>query len=138
MSIRVNGNKKRAYAYSYDGGITWQDHGFWEDILTTDCNGDIIRLAAMDVGAEKNILLQSLPNHTGRYKVSVFVSYDEGKSWKGPALLFNGWSAYSSLTVLPDGTIGAFIEQYGYEFGAIELWYMNFSYNWLLSQLLPS
>lgn len=137
MSIRVNGSTKRAYAYSYDGGITWSNKGFWEDILTTDCNGDIIRYSATDKGASQNILLQSLPNHTGRYKVSIFFSYDEGKTWHGPAMLFNGWSAYSSLTILKDGSIGAFIEQYGYEKMAIELWYMNFSFNWILSQALP-
>lgn len=138
MSIRLNGSKKRAYAYSNDGGITWGETGIWDDILTTDCNGDLIRYSAVDEGAENNVLLQSLPNYNDRYRVGVFLSLDEGKTWKGPALLFWGWSAYSSLTVLSDKTIGAYIEQYGYEHNSIELWYMNFSYSWLISQALPN
>lgn len=50
MSIRVNGSTRRAYAYSSDGGITWGDNGFWDDIKTTDCNGDIINFPSSLTG----------------------------------------------------------------------------------------
>ena len=136
MSVRQD-DGVRGYVKSRDGGVTWEERGCWTDLNTTGCNGDIIRYSAIDEGDDENILLHSMPNYPGRYKVSVYISYDEGKTWHSPVCLFNDWSAYSSMTKLSDGTIGVFMEQYGYNTGSIELWYKNFSKEWLLSRRYP-
>ncbi len=131
MSIRQSG--ARGYALSNDGGNTWGVRGSWPEMSTNACNGDILRLGATDDGSERNILLHSITNSMNREKVSVFISYNEGQSWQSPVLLCNGPSAYSSLTLQHDGTIGCYVEKITPN--GCELWYQNFTYAWLLSQL---
>lgn len=120
MSIRQNGD--RAYVISEDGGQTWSEPAFWNEIHTNACNGDLIRY-------NDSILLHSVPNSMKRENVSIFLSYDEGRTWPEHKSICHGRSVYSSLTVLQDGTIGAYIEED--PTGACELWYMNFSLDWL-------
>lgn len=131
ISVRQSG--ARGYNYSSDGGQTWGTQGRWNELTTNACNGDIIRYSAVDQGGQRNILLHSLPNSMNREKVSIFVSYDEGQTWQSPVCLFEGPSVYSSLTVLPDGTIGAYLEENPN--GACELWYMNFNLKWLQERM---
>ena len=120
MSIRQNGN--RAYVISEDWGETWGEPAFWPEICTNACNGDLIRYS-------DGILLHSVPDSMKRENVSIFISYDEGRTWPVKKSICHGRSVYSSLTVLQDGTIGAYIEED--PTGACELWYMNFSIDWL-------
>ncbi|MCQ2173691.1 MAG: glycoside hydrolase [Bacteroidales bacterium] len=120
MSIRQNGN--RAFTLSEDGGETWGEPGRWEEICTNACNGDLIRY-------DDGTLLHSVPNSMKRENVSVFLSFDEGRTWPEHKSICHGPSVYSSLTVLADGTIGAYLEED--PTGACELWYENFSLSWL-------
>lgn len=131
MSVRRSG--ARGYNISNDGGQSWGTQGYWTEINANACNGDIIRYSAVDNGGKKNILLHSIPNSLNRENVSIFVSYDEGETWQDPVSLCPGPSVYSSLTILNDGSIGAYIEKNPN--GACELWYMNFSFRWLQEQL---
>jgi hypothetical protein len=55
------------------------------------------------------------------------VSYDEGQTWPIKKSICLGSSAYSSLTILPDGTIGTYVE----EGVPTSLYYVNFSLGWL-------
>ncbi|MCM1503269.1 MAG: glycoside hydrolase [Bacteroidales bacterium] len=128
MSIRRSG--QRGYSISHDGGETWTGHGLWPEIDTNACNGDMIRYSAVDEGGERNILLHSIPNSPERRNVSIFLSYDEGISWGSPKTICPGKSVYSSVTVLPDGTIGIYVEENPTEEGC-SLWFMNFSLDWL-------
>jgi sialidase-1 len=131
MSVRQNG--ARGYTVSTDGGITWSPQGTWPEMTTNACNGDLLRLSATDEGARQNILLHSIPNSLQRENVSIFLSYDEGRSWQTPVSLCPGPSVYSSLTLLQDGTIGCFLEKNTPD--GCELWYQNFTYAWLLQQI---
>ena len=131
MSVRQNG--ARGHTVSTDGGITWSPQGTWPEMTTNACNGDLLRLCATDQGAMQNVLLHSIPNSMQRENVSVFVSYDEGRTWQDPVVLCHGPSVYSSLTLQHDGTIGCFVERNTPN--GCELWYQNFTFAWLLSQL---
>ena len=93
-------------------------------LTTNACNGDIIRTAR----GNQEILLHSITNSMKRENVSIFVSYDEGKSWTTPRTLCRGKSVYSSLTLLPDSTIGAYIEESTPN--GCELWYINLPFDW--------
>ena len=96
---------------------------------TCACNGDIIRLHAhTGQGKTQSVLLHSITNSMKRENVSIFVSYDEGKSWCKPRTICPGMSAYSSLTLLPDGSIGAYTEEASPE--GYELWYINLPFDW--------
>ncbi len=131
MSIRRQGKGPRYYTKSTDGGITWGEVSEWTDMLEPNCNGDIIRYTSVSDGYEKNRLLHSIPNDAvSRRNVSVFVSYDEGQTWPVKKSICPTGSAYSSLAVLPDGTIGAYVEE-NYNTDNMSLYYNNFSLDWL-------
>ncbi|MHC4507853.1 MAG: sialidase family protein, partial [Planctomycetota bacterium] len=57
------------------------------------------------------------------------LSYDEGKTWPVSKLLHDGPSAYSCLTVLPDGDIGCLYEGGDTRYG--EIVFAGFSLEWL-------
>ena len=130
MSIRHGGN--RWYNISEDGGETWQPTtSTWYDITAPACNGDMIRFTAENQGHDKNRLLHSVPYGSSRTNVSVYVSYDEGETWPVRKCIVPYSSAYSSLCILPDGTIGLYVEEeYAGASGYSTVFY-NFSLNWL-------
>ena len=130
MSIRHGGN--RWYNISNDGGETWQPStSTWYDITAPACNGDLIRYTSVNQGQDKNRLLHSVPYGSERTDVSVYVSYDEGTTWPVRKCIVPYSSAYSSLCILPDGTIGLYVEEsYAGASGYSTVFY-NFSLEWL-------
>ena len=119
ISVRQSG--ARGYNRSNDCGQTWGTQGRWNDLTANACNGDILRVTAIDCGDSSNLLLHSLPHSMNRENVSLFASRDEGQSWQHTMTLFEGPSVYSSLTRLPKGGIGVMLEQN--PDGACEIWY---------------
>ena len=130
MSIRHGGN--RWYNISEDGGETWQPTtSTWYDITAPACNGDLIRFTSENQGHDKNRLLHSVPYGNSRTNVTVYVSYDEGETWPVKKCIVPYSSAYSSLCILPDGTIGLYVEEaYAGASGYSTVFY-NFSLEWL-------
>ena len=130
MSIRHSG--KRWYNISEDGGETWQPTtSTWNDITAPACNGDMIRFTSENQGHDRNRLLHSVPYGNSRTDVSVYVSYDEGETWPVRKCIVPYSSAYSSLCILPDGTIGLYVEEaYAGASGYSTVFY-NFSLEWL-------
>lgn len=126
MSVRRGG--RRGWNISCDGGATWGEQGLWPEMDTNACNGDMIRYPLPEEAG--TLLLHSIPNAPQRRNVSVFLSRDEGRTWCNPKVLCPYRSVYSSLTVLPDGTIGIYLEENPTPAGC-ELWFMNFSLDWL-------
>lgn len=128
ISVRQTG--ARGFNHSANGGESWGSQGRWDCMKTNACNGDMLRVAATDHGDSRDILLHSVPNSMERRNVSIFVSYDEGKTWQDPVQLFNGPSVYSSLTLLKNGSVGVLLEENPN--GACELWFQN----WPIDSLL--
>ena len=131
MSIRHGGN--RWYNISSDGGLTWQyNPSTWYDIAAPACNGDLIRYTSVNNGDDKNRLLHSVPTGTERKNVTIFVSYDEGQTWPTSRCIVPYSSAYSSLCILPDNTIGIYVEEDFYtgkdNYSTV---FYNFSLEWL-------
>lgn len=129
MSSRTTGN--RLWAKSSDKGVTWSSTGTWAEINGNACDADIVRYTSTIDGYDKNRILHTLPNATDRSNVSMWLSYDEGNSWPVKKTLCAEKSAYSSITILPDGTIGVYQEED--ETNPYKMYYLNFSLEWLTS-----
>lgn len=112
LSVRRPG--ARGWNVSADGGQTWGEQGLWPEMTVNACNGDMLRL-------NDSTLLHSIPNAMQREDVSLYLSTDEGRSWRSPQLVTAGPSVYSSMTLLPDGTVGFYVERN--PGGACELWF---------------
>ena len=119
MSVRQDG--PRGFNISSDGGHTWGQQDFWPEMSTNSCNGEMLRYTC----GGKSVLLHSITNSMQRRDVSLFVSYDEGKTWQNPILLYPGPSVYSSMTLLPDGSIGMYVERN--PDGPCQLWFSRFN-----------
>lgn len=130
MSIRHENH--RWYNISEDGGVTWQPStSTWNDIVAPACNGDIIRYTCVNQGYDRNRLLHTVPYGTERQDVTMYISYDEGLTWPISKVIVPYSSAYSSACILPDGTIGFYVEEtYPGETGYSTVFY-NFSLDWL-------
>lgn len=127
LSSRTAGN--RLWAKSTDRGQTWGPKNTWPEIWGNACDADIVRYTSTLDGYDKNRLLHTLPNAKNRTNVSMWVSYDEGKTWPLKKTICKGESAYSSITILPDGTIGVYVEED--ESIPYKMYFLNFSLNWL-------
>ncbi|HPP54759.1 MAG TPA: sialidase family protein, partial [Thermoguttaceae bacterium] len=98
----------RAVAFSTDGGLTWSPVTYDPMLLEPICQASIRRYSLADPNrpGSKNVILFSNPaDPKDRKKMTLRLSYDEGKSWPVGKLLWAGPAAYSCLAVLPDGTV---------------------------------
>lgn len=131
MSIRNQSKGARFFVKSEDKGATWGEVSSWPEMVEPGCNGDIIRYTSILDGYDKNRLLHSInDNPSLRTNVSVYVSYDEGETWPVKKSICPTGSGYSALTILPDGTIGAFVEE-NYDSSDYSIYFLNFSLEWL-------
>lgn len=127
MSIRHQG--ERWFNISEDGGVTWRDTVFATNFPAAPaCNGDILRYDRKD---GTSVLLHSLPLGDKRENVAVMLSYDEGKSWSLGRVIVPYSAAYSSLCILPDGTIGMYVEEDPNGGDTYEMVFYNFTLEWL-------
>jgi AcrR family transcriptional regulator len=74
------------------------------------CQASIIRYTWPDDGGRSRILFSNPASETTRERMTIRLSYDEGRTWPVSKLIHRHFSAYSSLVVLPDGMIGLLYE----------------------------
>ncbi len=127
MSSRTGGN--RLWAKSTDGGVTWGSKNSWSEIWGNACDADIVRFTSTLDGFDKNRIIHTLPNASDRRNLSMWLSYDEGTTWPVKKTICPNTSAYSSITILPDSTIGVYYETDGDQ--AYTMMFVNFSLDWL-------
>lgn len=109
MSIRNRYGNARKFSRSYDCGISWTAPVASPSLKEPACNGDII--AAKAPGGH-DILLHSIPFDTKHRKnVSLCASTDQGATWRHLMTVCPSGSAYSSVSILKDGTLGIFSEE---------------------------
>lgn len=103
----------------------------WAEMIEPACNGDIVRYTSTLDGYDKDRILHTVPNHaTERQNVSLFLSYDEGETWPVKKTLCATGSAYSSIAILEDGTIGVYVEE-NYNTTDYSTYFLNVSLDWL-------
>lgn len=105
-------SRHRQIAISKNGGKKWSAIYPDTTLIEPVCEGNLIQY---DFPGKKQFLLFSNPASTSsRTRMTVRISYDNGKTWPLKKLVYEGPSAYSCLTVLPNGNVGFFYEA-GYQ-----------------------
>ena len=130
-AIRFNvrrwaGKAVRKTSVSEDGGKTWSTVEDSPDLADPGCMGSILRYTDPADGARSR-LLYSGPQSTKRENGTVFVSYDEGRTWPTKRVLCKESFGYSCLAALPGGTIGCLYEADG----TSKIVFARFTLNWL-------
>ena len=105
-----NASKKRTrqVAISKNGGRNWSDNFTDTTLIEPVCEGNLLQYRFP--GKKDALLFCNPASKLARVQMTVRVSYNNGKSWTGKKQLYAGPSAYSCLTVLPDGKIGCLYE----------------------------
>lgn len=124
-----HGKNRRAVARSRDGGQSWTEPELDETLVEPVCQASFLRLTRAG-RRSKNRLLFSNPASTKREKLTVRMSYDEGRTWPVGKALYAGPSGYSSLVVLRDGMIGCFYENGDKRYNE-RLTFARFNLEWL-------
>ena len=130
-------NKRRREAWSDDGGVTWEK---WKIIdalpdgdqgRTYGCMGGLTRLPAKD---RDTLIFSNLDTDAQhRERVTVWASFDGGKTWPIKRLIDAGRSGYSSLTVGRPNTPSAGLIYLHYEHDPIKGAYISrFNLAWIL------
>lgn len=111
ISSRLSNKAGRGYNYYDPKTERWGTSTYSTAPVTAQCNGEIKVLTSKANGDATNRMLFSIPNNDGRKNISLFYSYDEGKNWVLGKSILPGDGAYSTLTVLPDKSIGILFEE---------------------------
>lgn len=106
--MRNHDSRRRvAVAYSSDGGETWKDFKWDDNLPQCICQLSVIKL----FGREKPyVLFVNAASETKRENGTVRLSEDDGETFPYSKVIKEGEFVYSSLTELPDGDIGVLYE----------------------------
>ena len=109
---RQNSGRFRRRHLSTDGGATWGPDNP-NDIPLTQVDGSLGRYSAKRASHDRDRILFSAPRGEeglNRNNITVWTSYDEGKTFVKPVHFNSGFAAYSVVQRLADGTIGLLVE----------------------------
>ncbi len=95
----------RAVSRSRDGGLTWSPVTHDPALVEPICQASIHRYSLAGDGGKNRILFSNPAEAKSRKEMTLRMSLDEGKTWPVGRVLWPGPAAYSSLAVLPDGTV---------------------------------
>jgi len=114
---------RRLVTTSPDGATQWSKPRFDEALVEPICMGSIVRVSGGERSGKTRIAFAN-PNNLDREdgkaavgksrdrkNLTIKLSYDEGQTWPVSKALEPGWSGYSDLAVLPDGTMLCFYER---------------------------
>lgn len=102
--------KRRAVAWSHDGGDTFTDFGWDETLIEPICQASLVRYSGGEADDPSRVLFANPASET-RERMTVRLSSDECHTWPVAKLLHPGPSAYSDLAVTSDGTLCCLYER---------------------------
>jgi sialidase-1 len=102
--------KARQIAFSDDGGQTWADQQFAEELVEPICQAAIHRFRWPGHDGLGIILFSNPASQQGRVNLTVRASTDDGRTWPAKTVLHAGPSAYSDLAILANGEIACLYE----------------------------
>jgi sialidase-1 len=133
LNMRSNrGKGRRGIAVSKDGGKTWSKVSDDPTLIEPVCQASFIRYTDPSRSLRSRLLFSNPAREErgDRTKLTVRISYDEGKTWPAAKLLNAGPSGYSCLAVLPDLSIGCLYER-GEKIYSEKITFARFSLDWL-------
>lgn len=134
LSIFVRANGYNYHNVTSDDGVTWKyapETRFTSGINGTACDGEYMVWCSTLDKNPWNIAFQTLPNASSRMNVSIAISTDEGETFAEAKTICPWGSGYSTATVLPDGTLGVYFEEDGYNGGwNYTMRFVRFSLKW--------
>ncbi len=114
---------RRLVTFGPDGATGWSRPRFDEALLEPICMAAIVRVRRPR-GAQPGLIAFSNPHNLSRrlggeiagrprdrMRMAIKLSHDEGRSWPYHRILEQGFSGYSDLAALPDGTLLCFYER---------------------------
>lgn len=127
VNSRVKAAGMRYVHISDNQGESWKTRAE-KSLPDPACNASLVRYTAKADGYDKDRLLFANAAHEKhRMNLAVKISYDNGESWSKEKVIFTGWAAYSSMTILDNGDIALFFEKDGYTKNEVVV----FSLDWL-------
>ncbi|GGW36252.1 hypothetical protein GCM10007383_21480 [Arenibacter certesii] len=130
-SIRDKGH--RLISKSYNEGKTWSRLSAHPELIDTGSMSPLLRYRF------KNSNIPGVLIHVGvtgrldgnkRGKAVIALSYDDGETWPVQKALYKGKFDYSSLAILPDGTIGMLAE-YDFNGDRAKIQLVKFNLEWI-------
>lgn len=140
----ADGHGYRWQAISHDGGMSWGSTTQMPDINEGKTNGQIVRAFPHFTGNDPRAKVlvygnaQKITDHNSkgqnndRSKGTVWLSCDDGKSWKQNRVFNEGSTGYVTLTVQHDGRIGMLSEDGSKEgYKDYGIYYRSFGLDWV-------
>ncbi|WP_052487021.1 sialidase family protein [Gordoniibacillus kamchatkensis] len=128
------GLQRTAVAASKDGGQTWGEVEYDQELIDPVCQSSVIVYPHMDDGKTR-VLFANPADPEKRVNGTVRLSEDGGRTWKYAKQIYDGPFSYCCLTVLSDGGI-ALLYECDFSFSEnkpITVEFTKFSLEWLMS-----
>jgi sialidase-1 len=107
--------RARQTACSDDGGLTWQNQRHDSALIEPICQASIRRVQWPATGRPGVILFANPASATGRKRMTVRASFDDGKTWPVAKQLYAGSSAYCCLCTIAPDRVGCLYEKDDYQ-----------------------
>lgn len=128
-----NTKQCRAVSISKDGGEHWSKITHDPVLIEPVCQASIIIYSPGNNRNHSPIIFSNPADKKSRIRMTVRISYDDGRTWPVSRILHDGPAAYSCLAVLPSGEIACFYE--GGENNPYEsMFFEKFSFGWLTGE----
>ena len=136
MRTPSGSNGQRAWAHYTPGGATPMRDGTWNTLYRLAavpdpvCQGSVIQWTSVHRGHPRERILYVGPDSSSsRVNLTLRLSGDGGLSWPVSRRVYTGSSAYSSLCVLPDNSVGILFEKDNYT----KITFVRVEEDWLLN-----
>jgi sialidase-1 len=118
----------RLISVSEDGGAGFAPHIPDKRLPSHTCQASLLRYdrPGASRSAPGKPMLFCGPGE-GRRNLTVMLSRDDGRTWPVSRMIYSGRSAYSAMTILPNGDVGILYERDGYR----RLSFTSFPIEWL-------
>lgn len=114
-----------AVAYSKNGGESWEDFRFDDNLPQPICQASVIKIENAD---KPYVVLINPASREGRRCGTVRLSEDDGETFKYSRVLKEDEFVYSAMTQMPDGNIGVLFEP---DLECQKIQFTKFSLDWI-------